>query len=611
VGTVRDIREEPSIRQVSINRVQRVAIGPATRSALLAGGAALLLIGALAWPLFSNTAFSPDWIEQLWFVSLQGAAIRANHLPTLFIHYPGGVFYALFAFYGGTLYALTGLVSLLLGGSAISAYILAYLLGFAAAYGGWYWIARSFGLGHWSAQVPGALFITSSYYLTLIYSRGDWPEFTAVSMIPLVIASGLSVLRADRLRIGPALALVASSIVFFGSHNLTMVWGSTAIALVGLLVLACVPQARRRITRRSALRVLGLVVPAVLVNAWFLFPTIAYESTTYIANAYTYWRVLLRGTMSLVAAGNLFTFSRASVSNPGTAFSVSLPILAMAWALVSLVVFARRALREIWARVMLICAGFTVLMALLMTHAGLILVLPRAYSTLQFSYRLESYVLLGLSGTILAILVLTRNGDRRLRLWSWALVPILSVSVVGAVQQAAAYPKGGEGRSQSLAGETRQPTGVPPGVTPAEAPRPDYTDTQLRRLADPYGRPAEVYFAPAAVHDNRISKVVRLPPGQLVYTNLQGPPYLVHVSGAKIVGINPGYYDVLEIGRGKRIAQRAGARRKDATFIDTISVSPASSVPVVLGRYVSLAAVIALVTGFLVFAIRRRRGLRT
>jgi hypothetical protein len=59
-------------------------------------------------------------------------------------------------------------------------------------------------------------------------------------------AAGLSVLRADRLRTWPALTLVGSGVVFCGSHNMTLLWGSTFLALVGLAIVAL---SRRRAGR--------------------------------------------------------------------------------------------------------------------------------------------------------------------------------------------------------------------------------------------------------------------------------------------------------------------------------------------------------------------------
>jgi len=607
------IHEESStIQPISAPRVGRVSIAAPARSALLAGCLpAALLIGALVWPLvFTDEIFSPDWAEQLWFVSHQALAIEANHAPSLFLHSAGGVFYPIYAFYGGTLYALTGIVAIALGQAPIPAYVIAYVLAFTASYGGWYWLARMSGLGRWSAHAPGAVFVTSAYYLTLIYSRGDWPEFMGVSTIPLLIASGLSVLRAERLRVWPALALVLSGIVFFGSHNVTIVWGSTSILLCGLAMLLTIPQARRAVTCRGAIRLLALLALTVLVNAWFLLPTAVYESSTRIASEYPYWRELLRASLSLVAPANLFTLSRASVSTPGTAFAVALPILAIAWVVVGLPVLLRSRLRDPWARVLLICAIFTVVVGLFMTHAGLLLALPRVYSTLQFSYRLDTYVLLGVSGAVLASLVLARRGGRGRRLWSWLLVPVLGVSIVGAIQQVDAYPAGGETRGQVLVSEAAPPHGVPPGVVPPAAPRPDYTDAALPRMAAPPDtRPGEVFFPPSAIHDDRVSVLVHLHPGQLVYSNLQAPPYLVHVSGARIVGIDPGAYDVLEISpRPGATASAEKGRRSTASSTERVSVSPAGSLPVVLGRWISAFAALALAVGFALLILRRRRA---
>lgn len=565
----------------------------------MVGAPALLFIGLLAWPLvFSGSTFTGDWPAQLWFLWKQSMAIKADHLPSLFLNYPYGVLYPEYAFYGGTLYALTGTLSLALGNTPVATYVLTYLLGFAAAYGGWYWISRIVGLGRWWSHVPGLVFITSAYYLTLIYARGDWPEYIAVSTIPLMVASGLSVLRADRLRLWPALVLTLSSVIFSGSHSLTLVWGSTTLVVVGLAIVACVPQVRSAISRAGVIRVAGLVVPAVLTNAWFLLPATVYESSTRIATEYPHARLLLQATMPLVSVQHLFTLSRASASTPGAVFALSLPILVMAWALISLPIFLWAGPRGTWTRIMLICAGFTVAITVLMTHAGLILALPRAYSGLQFSYRLESYVLLGICATILGGLVLARNGGRRVRLWLWTLVPLLAVSVVGGIQQTAAYPHSQLDRYTDFHELYTSPSAGGEVLT-------DYLDVHLPVLSDRYGNPPQLHFAPGAVNDNRISAVAHLHPGQLVETNLQGPPSLVHITGAKIVGISVHGYDVLEI--APNVATTGQATRGKSAQAEVISLSPANGLPVVLGRIISVCALIALALQFLMLAARRRR----
>lgn len=564
--------------------------------------AAVLLVGVLAWPLlFSHSYFTAQWLFELWYMWHQSLAIHADHVPSLFLSSRDGVLYPLYAFYGGTLCALAGALALALGNAPIGAYVITYLLGFAAAYGGWYWMARMAGLGRWWAQVPGLVFITSPYYLTLIYGRGDWPEFSGVSMIPLMVASGLSVLRAERLRAWPALALVGSTIVFFGSHNLTIVWGSTLLALGGLAILICVPSMRRQLTRAGAIRVIGLVVPALLVNAWYLLPDIAYESSTRIASEYPLWRQLLPGWMDLVSAQHLFTLSRASASLSDPAFVLSLPILAMAWALVSCGMLLRQGMRGAWARILLIYSILTVAVAVLMTHAGLILALPRAYATLQFSYRLESYLLLSLSGAILAALALGRSGNRWVGLWRWTLIPVLIVAIGGGIQQADAHPQTADRSKVFNAWKA-------PGVPNAEAVQADYVDIDLPPLSEPHEGSPAIDFTPSVVQDDRISATVRSVPGQLAYTNLQGAPSLVQVTGARIAGIDKAGYDVLEIGPHAHSARGTSGRSETALSTVQISLRPADSPPVVLGRVLTLAAAVALLLQLVALAVRSRRA---
>jgi hypothetical protein len=591
--------------------------------ALVLAVPALLLIGVLTWPLvFSGEAFNADWMEQLWFIAKQAASIRTNHLPSLFLNYRLGVFYPHYVFYGATLYVAGALIVLALGDAPTPGYVLTYLLGFAAAYGGWYWLARMFGIGRWRAHVPGVVFVTSAYYLTLIYARGDWPEFIGISMIPLMLPAGIAVLRAKRQRVGPALALLVSCILFFGSHSLTIVWGSTTIALAAFAILICVPQARRALTRAGVLRAGALGLSALLVNAWFLLPAAAYESETRIASIYHDWRALLRVAVNLVSASRIFTFSRASATAPGIAFALSLPILAMGWVLVSVVLALwGRGLGNPWTRVLLICSALSAAFTVMMTHVGLILVLPRAYATLQYSYRLESYILLALSGAVLAALVLAQDSAPRGRSrlaarWTWALIPVLAVAVVGAVQQTDAPPGVPESRGEQLAYFDSLDA-----LKPNEALF-DYLDMHQRRIKAS-DHPPELLFPTGAVRDETVSGTVLAYPGELISTNLFGPPNLVHVSGAKIVAINAVGYDVLEVGSaasggagggsaagaGAGTGSPAGAGGGDGgPPVQRITVTEASTTPIVLGRWLTLLGVLACAVLLLTTALQSRSG---
>jgi hypothetical protein len=575
---------------LSLRLAARVTVG--------VGGPALLL-GVLARPLLFTNA--QDWLGHLWLLWHQSLTIRATHLPSLFIHYSHSVFYPEYAFYGGTLYALGGILSLLLGNAPLQAYIATYCLGFLMAYCGWYWISRMAGLGRWQAHAPGLIFITSASYLTIIYGRGDWPEFMAVSTIPLMSAAGLSVLRSDRLQLRPALTLAGTGVVFFGSHGMTLLWGTTFLGLVGLAIVVCVPQTRGQITRRRAIHVASLVVPALLVSAWFLLPELAYASRTYAGSGYLegshFWESTLHRFMFFASVKYLFTIERVSVE--GSTYFLTLPVLAIAWILLTTGVLLRTRLRGPWMRILLILIGVSILFALVMTHAGLILALPLPYTILEFSYRLESYVLLGVSGAALAALVLAKQSDaRRIRLWTWTLLPVLAASVIGAVQQLDESPH--EAGRKGVLRSYFKP--VLPNGAQLRGLR-DFYDVELPRVA-PRSKSVRVYFPPAGVHGDRTSTVVRLPPGQLLSTNIASGPELVHVTGARIVGLNEEGNDLLEISPNAS----AAAQINPSKAVERISLSPAHPLPVILGRVLSLIGAIALAARLMMLAIARRRS---
>ncbi len=563
----------------------------AQRLALIAASGALIL--ALCRPLlFTDSIQAGDWFKNLWMIWQQSLALHANHTPSYFLYLPYKLFYPLYAFYGGTLYALTGALSLMPGFSLRSAYVGMYVLGFAAAYGGWYWMARMAGLGRWLAAVPGTLFITSSYYLTTIYNRGDWAEFIAVSMIPLLLAAGYSVLRAERLRLAPALALAASTLLFTGSHNLTLLWCTTILGLLGLALVILVPATRQAISARGVGRVASVVLPAALLNAWYLLPDLSYQSHTNIAEKYKVWSVWLRETVSSVWASNLFTFIRVPGGTPAP-FDTALPLLAIAWIMLALLLLAPRLRRLMWWRILLIVSIATTAVGVLMTHPGLVLALPRLYTLLQFTHRLEQYVFLGISGAVLAVLVLTKHLPRHRQAWRLALVPILAASLVGALQQVSAYLK--EGHISMAA------------LRAYDAELGDYVGVDL-----PFNKHtrhlSKVVFPAAALHGERVSITVHLRPNQLVDSNLFTYDHLVSIHGARMIALDGVGYALLRVdpAPAKAGADPTGPRT------ETITVSAANPPPVVLGRIVTLGAAVALLLrfGLLLAGLPRARKAR-
>jgi hypothetical protein len=555
----------------------------------VAAAALILLLALLAWPLvFSDVTFNEDWLNHLWYVWHQSEFIRANLHPSFFVNYSGGVFYPLFAFYGGTLYALTGGLSLVLGDAPLDAYVLTYLLGFAAAYAGWYWIARLFGVGRWLAVAPGTLFVTSAGYLTTVYGLGDWPEFLAVSIMPALIASALAILRAERVTFASAIALAASSVVFFGSHLLTVIWGSTVLVLTSLAIVALVPEARNTLRWGNALWVLALVLQGALVSAWFLLPAAAYESKTVIAHSYPIFRNLLKRDMYTVAAHNLFTFSRSPV--PKSRVTTALPILAIVWVIVGVALHWRTHRRDAWMRIVLVLGGATLAVAIVMTHAEIILALPRLYATVQFSLRLESYVLLGISGAVMAILVLNRNGGWVSGALTIALVPVLVFSIVGAAHQVSVHPKG---RSRSIATSSYlQPIYEHEGLL-------DYVNDDLPYIKR---RLPKLSIPATAIRDDRVSVHVGRRAGTWLDTNLRAAPELVNIAGARIVGGDPEANDVVEllpVSDSQRGAHRRG-------YVSNIEISSAGGGAIAAGATLSLLALAVLALELAVLAMPDR-----
>jgi hypothetical protein len=557
-------------------------------------GPTALIVLVLAWPmLFTNSGLGGDWEHHLWYVWRQSLAIRADHLPSMFINTAYSVFYPQYAFYGGTIYALAGTLTLALGDSPLTAYIVTYLLGFIAAYGGWFWMGRILGLGRWLSHVPALVFVTASCYLMLVYGQGDWPEFLALSMLPLLLAAGLSVLRAERLRLCPAVALALSSTVFFGSHILTVLWASTFLAITFAAVFASVPEVRQQLRVRGLIRLAAVMIPALLVSAWFLLPMIAYASHTRIGSRYNVAYAILHSTMHLVAFHHLFTLSRASTVQGVPDYPLALPTLTIVWVLVSIAVLLWSVRRGKWIRVLVILAAITAGIGVLMTHEGLLLDLPKPYTLLQFSYRLEGYVLMGVTAAVLVILVLVGSMPGRLRLWRWTIAPVLIASMFGAVQQVSAYPRTSLSRSETLTDRGEIFARIYTDY--AYVPLPTISEGQLPRLD----------ISPEQIHGNRASFTIRARPGQLVATNIGGGPNLLHITGASIAGTDERSQLVLAIGT---TASAGSASPSTPVSLAHVSIAPAQSLPVVLGRVIALVGVALLALGFVVLAARGHRA---
>jgi hypothetical protein len=563
---------------------RRIAMAPMVRTGVVALAIGGLLV-LLTWPLFTQAdRLKGDSQTDAWLIMHQADSLRQGVFPSYFLHSLGGIFYPVFAFYGGTLFALAGAVSLVIG-SAWTAQAIVYVLALAAAYGGWVWLARLAGLRSWQVHAPAILYITAPYVITNVNVRQDLTESVATAVIPLLVASALSVLRADRLRAGPVAALAASTIVAGGSHNLTLLWGLTILVPAMLLLVIVVPETRRLATRRGLLRVLAVVVPAMAVNAWYLLPDLAYYSHTLIVGRIEEWKAGLRETGLAIDPKYLYSVSRTRA--PDADFSLALPVFTMGWVALAAVVVVRRQWRDVWARVLVTISLVSIAVLVLMTHPHLLSVLPDQWQMIQFSFRLETFVLYGIGGGVIAALVLVNRSPHR---WvSLLLLPAMAYSVVGAVGQVRDVPRGPAPLLFTIDNLYPFSTG-------------DFADASEKTLNPSV--PPKVYTR-QDVHRDRFAATVKARPGEVIYTDLMTSPQLIDVDGARVVGrwavgpsgpaVQPRWYLALRIDDD---ATPGKAR---------IVVREARTLPIVGGRIISLLGLLGLAA---IAAVIARAGLR-
>jgi hypothetical protein len=559
---------------------------PAVIDVAIATLAVLLIASPL---LFTSDGFNNDFINAIWLANYQQHVISAHLHPTLFLHTRQiGVFDPLFTFYGGTLFALTGALAVVLGGSTIAAFEIVTLAAIAAAYGGLFWLARQLGVRGALAHAPAIVLLTSAYYVTNLYGRGAWAEFMAVSALPLVLAASLRLLR-GRWRAGPVVCLVAATALFSGSHNITLLWGST-VALVALACYWLLSGRARELPWRRIGATAALIALGVGLNGWFLLPDVSYAHDTLVTSYFT----PLSETGFFNSFGVIFDPLRTVPRESTTpALYVQVPVLALAWGLLAVPIYWReRSLRAGLATALIVLGG----VAVLIMSSGAWSLLPGFFRQIQFAYRLQTYMTLACAGLVLlGALALTRRAEsarptRSDRGLTLALGFVLAFGVAVCAWQLwvpnTHTPTSSSSRGQVLHGPR---TLLPESWYGGD----DYGDRSLPVIATT-GR--KFTFYPTAVEDDRLTGVVPLPPGLAPFaTNIDGGPYLVHVAGGARV-----------VGRAE-VGGLVLKRSTDGSEPVPVELKAQLSAPVVLGRITTAASAALLLAWALAAAVRRRR----
>ncbi len=527
-----------------------------------------------------------DWFAHLWYIWHQEGSLKAHLLPSFFAHNATGVFDPHFAFYGGTLYTITGAVALVLGHDA--AYVASWIWAFMMAYGGLYWMARQAGVKAWPAHIPSIVFVTSPWYLSSIYVWGSWGQNTAFSALLLVLAAGFSILRADRLKFFPALALAAGVLFFTGSHSLTLAWASTAMTVLGLVFFALVPAFRRMFSRRGLLRIAAVAIPAGLINAWFMVPAIAYQGKTWIGTNYDMARGLLLTSMYYVEPQHILALTRTRADPGSPHLALQLPLLAAIWLVIGLVL-VRPHWRSQWLRTAVLMLAAGVAMWQLMTHSSWILGLPHPYDQIQAPYRLESYINIAVAGALIATLALLARSRSGVRRWSWVMAPILVLVLlqVGA-QLRESWGPGSFGPQWNSA--------APYLTNDVRLGMADYVNSDVPEFQAQQRYEYALFSARDAERHDRGVAVVDAKPGEYVASNLKVSNPLIKVQGASIVARDQLGNAFLQVDSDAK----PGAAR--------IVVTAAHPFPVVLGRILSLIGLLGLATVGLTLLLRGRRA---
>ena len=540
---------------------------------------------------FTSRGFGRDWTIHLWAMWVQGAHISDGDGPRLFFDAASlGSFFPHYAFYGGTLYTLGGGLSALLGGHAIVAYMLMWTLAFYMAYGGLLWLSLQAGVRGWRAHAAPLVFVTSAYYLTNAYARGVWPELTATSSLMLVLAAGVHLLRAERLRALPTAVFLLAVTIFTGSHNITLVWGTVTLVALVLVAIVALPRHGVEIGVRRLASVGGLTVLATAVNAWFLLPDLSYAQRTLIAKQPAFYQTI---SDWFSAPGTLLTPLRHTPTQSTTPdLFVQLPIFVMIWVIVFGFLALRQPVSAAWRRFIAGTAAIgTALLLLLMTDWPWHHAVPKFLTYVQFTYRLETYILLCLALLVIASLVwLRRAAPGTQRAAYAALAVVLAVDAGFAVWQVWHTPS------------VHMPDRHDAFISTTQLPKTWYDSgafrDQSQRIVPGASDTPQVIIPPDAGARDR-TVVVPTPAGvRDVTTNLATGPYLVDVDGAEPIGRSPSGWLVLR-------------RPNDQTTM-RLRLSTAESVPVVAGRWITRLALIGVVAvlGVALLQSWRRRGQR-
>lgn len=235
----------------------------------------LLLALAFLWPYRTDTLNPTNLRDVVVPTAEASRAIGEGQFPVrvapLQLH---GSRYPLFQFYGNLPFTACGAVHYALRVSPYTAWKIVVLL--TALCGGYFTARLSYQFTRHAAGsiVAGTLFMTAPYYLSDLYQRTAYSEWTAFNLLPPALYFTLRTLVSRRARVKN---IVGSAVfwTFVGlSHNITYLYG---VLLCGLFVASYALCARRNVRktigRFSRVALAGVLHAALIL--WYVAPQLA------------------------------------------------------------------------------------------------------------------------------------------------------------------------------------------------------------------------------------------------------------------------------------------------------------------------------------------------
>ncbi len=407
---------------------------------------------------------------------------------------------------------------------ANAAVVIGSFLALCASYLAWTWLAVQAGIRGWLIQIPGLLAVTAPYTISNNFGRGGIPEMIGCSMIALVAAAGISIFRAERLKVGPAVAFVVGLVFLSGSHVLTTAWGVTFLVLVGAVLVAADWRGFRRHAKR-VLRLVGLAVLGFGINAWILVPELLLNGKLAENEPDPLSQLAFTSSHQLFS---LFRDGAGLESFIHGDINAQLPLLMALWTL-AFGLFFFAFLGPVRRRIAIGLAVLTALLLFLVMHPSSIWHLPTFLTYIQFPYRLMTYVDLALVGLTTLAIAAMQKGGRLARVPAALLVVVSAISLYAAVRQqheVRSWLPGG--RDQAVAS-----TATPPESW--------YAFVQFGDASEPLGEPTLPGELKVPVDEGiKKSYTVTVPPGPAgtMLTNVVTGPYFVDITGAEAVARN-------------------------------------------------------------------------